>query len=353
MRDHYVSRHFLEHSDVALRYHLGLQEGEELLIAWDETVSSSLFEAFRSVAALNHRSTTAITFAPLAERAIKEYGLFAGRSLQEPLRIPRILRSALDACDAFVLLGSDTELLFSPDLHDLLASGKRGIFLPYHTNFNAYRLLFRTEAEARSQSSLIRAVGNLVDQEADVHVTSDEGTDLRFKVGQYPTLQRDGAVQKGQLQILPAGSIARVPDVGSAEGTLVIDRTICADDYKELHEPITLDVAEGRIVGIRGGIEAKLLRSLLERLDDPRAYHLTELGVGTNPLCRWSGIGAPSEDTHVKGTIAFALGCDTHVGGVTPGPVHIDMTMRFPSLRIGDTQIVSAGQLQVETNDDE
>jgi len=347
VRDQFSAQQLLPHADVALNYHLGLKPEEQLVIAWDETVSVHVYDAFRAVAALQHDQTTAVTYAPFAEHLIQEYGVFAGRSLKEPLNIPPVLLATLEAADAFVLLGSDTEILFSPDLKELLDKGKRGIFLPYHSAFNAYRMLFQTEEEARHQSELIRAVGQIVDQEAEVRVTSEEGTDLRFTIGRFRTLQRDGAVQSGQLQILPAGSIARVPDPGSVYGTLVVDRTVCADDYKELHEPIYLEVEANRVVSIHGGMEAKLLRTFLERLNDERAFNLTELGVGTNPLCKWSGIGAPSEDTHVQGTIAFALGCDTHLGGETDGPAHVDMTMRFPTLEIGGTTVTADGQLQI------
>jgi len=154
-------------------------------------------------------------------------------------------------------------------------------------------------------------------------------------------------VGSGQMLFLPAGNVARVPDEGSANGVLVIDRTVCANDYKELREPITIEVVAGNAVSITGGMEAKLLREFLKDQGDPRAYHLTELAVGTNPLCRLSGVGAPSEDTHVHGTVSFALGCDVHLGGTTPGPAHVDMTMRFPTLISDGTVVTDQGRLAV------
>lgn len=341
----FTPRHLVPHAQVALRFYLDLRPGERLAIAWDETVSSSLYEAFRIAADLEGVEQVAVVYRPLAEREIKEYALFAGRSLREPLLMPPALRASLAASDAWVLLGSDTELLFSPDLKDLLAQGGRGVFLPYHDADYAYRLLFTATEDAADQAALMASVGDIVDRATQVHVTSEEGTDLRLSVGQYRTLRRTGQVKPGELQILPAGNILRVPDPGSAAGILVIDRTICADDYKELHQPICLVVEGGKVVSIEGGSEARQLRRFLEGLDDPRAYNLTELGIGTNPLCKWSGIGAPSEDTHVKGTVAFALGCDTHIGGQTPAPVHIDMTMRFPNLVLDGVAVIQGGRL--------
>jgi 2,5-dihydroxypyridine 5,6-dioxygenase len=337
----------------ALEHNLLLRPTEQVAIVWDGTVAESLYDAFRFEAASLGAIPIGITYEPLAYRPINEYALFAGRSIKEALRLPSSLREALRAADAFVLLCSDTELLFSPDLKAILADGRRGIFLPYMDEFTAHRLLFSSGAEVASQADLVTRVAKVLESAQSAQVTSNEGTDLCLQLGQYHALARHGISAPGLLLFLPPGNVARVPNDGSAEGTLVIDRTVCANDYKELHEPIALNVKKGNVVGVDGGMEARLLREFLASLDDPRAYHLTELAIGTNPLCKWSGIGAPSEDTHVMGTVAFALGCDTHIGGATPAPVHIDMTMRFPSLRVGDHELVRDGRLLISSNPDE
>jgi 2,5-dihydroxypyridine 5,6-dioxygenase len=337
----------LPHARCIVRDHLQIHPGEDLLILWDETVTQALHDALRDAAALLDVRPVTLVYEPLAYRPINEYGLFAGRSLKEPLLLPPILKTAIGASTAFILLCSDTELLFSPDLKEALATGTRGLFIPYMHSIHAHRMLFTTSEQVLVQAKLIQTVGETLEGRQEVHVTSNEGTNLRLTLGQYQVLRRTGIVNRGELLFLPPGNVARVPDDGSAEGVLVIDRTVCANDYKELKEPIMLRVSQGEVVAIEGGMEAKLLREFLASLNDRRAYHLTELAIGTNPLCRFSGIGAPSEDTHKLGTVAFALGCDTHVGGATRGPVHIDMTMRFPSIRIGATQVVSDGQLLI------
>lgn len=331
----------------ALRDNLLLQAHETLVVAYDGTVSERLHSAIRMAARSLGAPHVSVVYDPIAYRPIGSYGLFAGRSLGPPLRVPAPLLAAITSADAFVLLCSDTELLFSPDLPELLAEGRRGLFLPYFDEYNFSRILFTTPEEVHEQAALIDAVGEMLDGNVEAHVTSAEGTDLRLRLGEYPTLRRRGITGPGQLLFLPAGNVARVPNDGTANGTLVVDRTICADDYKELHEPIVLQVERGQVTSVEGGTEARLLARLLEKLQDPRVRHLTELAVGTNPLCQLSGVGAPSEDTHVIGTIAFALGCDIHVGGSTVAPCHIDMTMRFPSLTVGDREVVRDGTLMV------
>lgn len=343
-------RHALvPHAVCALDHHLRVQRGEELVIVWDETVSRALYEALRDAGSALGVRVTAVTYEAVAYRPLKEYGVFAGRSLKGPIELPRPVSAVLAACDAFVLLCSDTELLFGEDIPRALESGTRGLFMPYLDAANARRMLFTTEREVSDQAELIAAVGDRLEGSREVRVTSEEGTDLELRLGQHETLRRTGIVKPGELLFLPAGNVARVPDEGSANGVLVIDRTVCADDYKELHEPIELHIERGHVVAVEGGTEAKALRTFLRERRDERAYHLTELAVGTNPLCKFSGIGAPSEDTHVLGTVSFALGCDTHLKGITPGPAHVDMTMRWPTLLVDDAPIVIDGRMAIPT----
>lgn len=331
----------------ALRDHMVLRKGERLVLVWDETVSTELYHALRAAGSFLGAEVTTVIYEPVAYRPINEYGLFAGRSLKEEIRLPRSVSASLKSTDTFVLLCSDTELLFSPDLPEILGTGARGLFIPYLDAFNANRMLFRNTEEVQDQANLINAVASLIEGDRMIHVSSEEGTDLRLKLGDYDFLRRTGIVSPGQMLFLPAGNVARVPNEGTANGTLVIDRTVCANDYKELKEQIILTVVDGMVTEVSGDTEAKLLRNFLESLDDERAFHLTEMAIGTNPRCKFSGIGAPSEDTHVWGTVSFALGCDVHIGGVTRGPAHVDMTMRFPTLTSDGATIVEDGRLVV------
>ena len=335
----------LPHALCALRDHLLLTSGEDLVIAWDETVSRELYHALRDAATFLGNRVTCMVYEPVAYRDIREYGRFAGRSIAKPLLLPRPLRGALSGCDAFVLVCSDTELLFSPDLRTILQEGRRGVFMPYLSASNARRMLMTSSQEVRAQADAIAATAARLTNGSEIHVTSQAGTDLHLALGQYPLLQRTGIVGPGELLILPPGNVAQVPNDGTVKGRLVVDRTVCADDYKRLSEPIVLDVEEGTVVSVQGGTDARQLREFLESFEDERAFHLTELGIGTNPQCKFSGVGAPAEDTHIAGTVAFAVGCDTHIGGVTPGPCHVDMTMWYPSLSVDGIPLVEGGHL--------
>lgn len=329
----------------AVCHNLQLAQGESLAVVSDGTVSQEFAQAVRIAAAEAGGEVIYVEYEPVAYRPLKEYCFFAGRSLKEPLKVPEVLAAALHAADAIFLLISDMELMFSPSMKELMNEGKRVLMVFYLDTPAIRRMLFDNVRDVDDIRQKVERYGDLFEQGRTARVTSEEGTDLTLTLGQWEVRRRTGVPRPGEFQILPPGQITRVPDDGSANGTLVIDRTVAANDYKALTEPIRMQVRDGNVVEIEGGMEARLLREFLESLNDPRVYHLTELAMGTNPKCKFSGIGAPAEDTHARGTVSFALGCDTHIGGGTPAPVHIDMTMRFPSLTIDEHEIIRNGKL--------
>lgn len=95
-------------------------------------------------------------------------------------------------------------------------------------------------------------------------------------------------------------------------------------------------------------MEAKRVGRFLASLDDDgEAYHLTELGVGTNKRCKLTGVAGPAEDTHTLGCVSLALGADIHLGGETRSACHLDMTMRSATLKLDGQLIVERGRLVV------
>ena len=336
-----------------VRHNLQAKPGEHILLVWDGTVSRPLLDACQAVLAADRIRADTLIYQPLARRARREYCYFAGASLRpDETQIPPILHAAIEASDAVVLLCSDMDLMMAPGWKGLLdqaGSDKvpRMLFLPYLTTEDTLRMLPTSEEEVTTQHNLVKAVGDTFEAR-EAHITSEAGTDLHMTLGQWSTRLHFGIAPPGGLQVLPAGQITRVPDDESAEGTLVIDRSIADNDYKALTEPVTLHITAGNVTRIEGGAEARRFERFLASFDDPRIYHVTELGVGTNPRCYFDGIGGPAEDTHTWGTVSMAVGCDTHIGGGVPGPAHIDMTMRYPTLTLDGREVVRSGKLQIE-----
>ncbi|HJX37448.1 MAG TPA: hypothetical protein VJ714_02495 [Anaerolineae bacterium] len=330
---------------------LEVKRGEQVLIVWDGTIGEELVSASQIALSELGADWYLLTYEPLAYRPVSEFCLFAGASLREGgFKIPPILQAGLDSSDAGLLLISDMDLLFAPKWADILGGPNRGskrmLLTPYMSTEVGQRILPRSREEVQELKTLVERCGEVIGKASHGHVRSDNGTDLSFNLGQYEVRAHTGLAKNGALAAMPGGQVTRVPDDGSAQGTLVIDRSVAAPEYKALCEPITLKVEDGAVVSIEGGLEAKALDVFLQGLENPSMYHLTELGIGTNRRCRLVGVG---EDTHTYGTVSFALGCDVHIGGQVRAPAHIDMTMRFPTLETNQQTIVKAGQLVLDS----
>jgi 2,5-dihydroxypyridine 5,6-dioxygenase len=332
-------------AEAVVRHMARLQGDEACAIVWDGTTSLELKEACRQAAERIGRSTVVVEYSPIAPWPRREYCKFAGRSLRDPLHLPDGLAGALGKVDVAFLLLSDLEILFSPDIAALRAAGLRGVITPYLDTAGAERLLPTDDRQVASIYDTTRHYVNTLLKHATARVTTPAGTDVTVRYGSWPVRGHDGVPARGSLQVIPSGLVAVAPDDGTANGVVVIDRSIAHHDYKALNEPIRLEVHDGEVTRIDGGKEADSLRTFLENLDDPRAFHLTELGMGTNPACNRAGVNAPTEETHTAGGVSFALGCDSHLGGATSAPVHIDMTMYRATLTVGATVVVDDGHL--------
>lgn len=330
---------------VALRDCVGLERSEELLILWDGTVSQELVAASRYAALALGARPLLLSYEPAVRRPLREFGLFAGASLSEvPPSFPRCALGAMAVCDRLVLATSDLRTHFSPKFWEAVRRCAVVSF-PYLTTESALRLLPESREEVHTLAELTRRVAEAVVNARRARVTSTAGTDLTLSLGRYPVNVHDGLASPGRRQLLPTGQVSRTPDDGSAEGLLVIDRSIAANDCKDLPEPVRMTVERGTVTSISGGADADRLRLFLAGMNDPNIYHLTELGIGTNRRCRFTGVAPQAEDTHTFGCVSLALGCDTHQGGAVRAGAHIDMTMRVPSLELDGNLIVDHGNI--------
>lgn len=333
-----------------LEHCLKLSAGEEVLILYDETIGESIRDTLMMAAEALKSRPQAMCYIPSRRIPMKEFGLFAGAwALGEPL--PRAAIGAIKEADAAVILGSDMDLVFSERLKAVLKEGKRILYLPYLTTEEMLsRLLPDNEEEIEDLSATSLRCFERLNRAKRARITSHKGTDLRLELGQFQAKSSGGVIERsegfsGRMMLLPAGQVIRVPDERSANGTVVIDRSIGGHNYAPLHESIRLTVKDGFVTGIEGQDEARRFQRFLEELDDLNLFHLTELGIGTNPRCRFSGVAAPAEDTHSRGSVSIALGCDIHLGGITRAKAHIDCTMWHPTLRLDEEIVVDGGRL--------
>jgi len=136
---------------------------------------------------------------------------------------------------------------------------------------------------------------------------------------------------------LPAGEACLAPVEGTTQGTLVIDTM-----GKIVKQPLIITVKNGRVQRFQGP-DAIQLEALLKSADK-NAYNIAELGIGTNPNARLTGVVL--EDEKVLGAVHIALGDNTsYVGGHTKSKIHEDGILLQPKVKIDGRLIMKNGKL--------
>lgn len=342
--------HIVDRAGVLLAHSLHVASGDEVLVLTDGTHDQHVVDGFVVAARQLGASVSLGGYTPARFVAMREFAHFAAASLhQDVQRLPAPLVEALRSADVCMVLNSDLELLFDDRFLAAARDRTRIGWIPYLDAESILRLLPRDEAEVAELERTTTAVAERVQKATEVRITSAGGTDLRLNLGDrrinWSSGVHDSERGFGGIEIFPAGQVSTVPAEASAEGVLVIDRSVNAPEYKELLDPIAFTVRDGRVTDVQGGREADRMRRFLDDLGHPDVYHLTELGIGTNRQCVASGYAGPAEDTHMAGCVSFALGADKHLGGDVVAPCHVDMTIRQPTLALDGDDVIVQGRL--------
>lgn len=188
---------------------------------------------------------------------------------------------------------------------------------------------------------------------SEIHVTTPEGTDLRFRIGDRQVTRQNGdasasATNQGKVLIdreieLPAGAIRVAPVEESVQGTIVFP---AANWGGSALGPVTLQIQNGRVTGISSDNDAAVISELDS---NPAARSFREFALGFNPL-----LAIPKENPWIPyygygaGVVRLSLGDNSELGGkVSGGYVRwnffIDATVT-----VGDQVWVQDGQLEAE-----
>lgn len=191
---------------------------------------------------------------------------------------------------------------------------------------------------------------------SEAHLTSEHGTDLTLSVEDRvfvpeepdPDAPVGWPLKALELRpgftaaVFPGGEFNVPPDPTTANGTLVVDTTM--HTLGRLESPIEIEIADGEIVDIDGGYQARELERLLETYGDEDAYKMpTEFSVGTNPEARVTGV--QREDKVMLGCIHVGLGTNADVGGEVESRLHMDGVVARPTLEIDGEVKIDRGEI--------
>lgn len=174
-----------------------------------------------------------------------------------------------------------------------------------------------------------------------VRITTKLGTEVTTSVkatrGEAAGLMHS----KGDFGNLPAGEVDSGVKEGSTNGKIVVDASFAG--VGKLRFPITLEVKKGYAVSIKGNQGLKLKNIL--KPHGKKAYKIAELGIGTNPKAKVTGVVL--EDEKVLGTLHFALGNDISYKGRNDVGIHLDGVINKPDIYVDDKLIMKDGKFLI------
>ncbi|ANY17554.1 2,5-dihydroxypyridine 5,6-dioxygenase [Bordetella pseudohinzii] len=329
-----------------------------MIEAWKEVLTLSRLQAGQTVTILTGATTHPQTLST-ALIAAQSLGAIVNRLDLPPVNGEKALsrdtlaylgttpltgnRAAIAALKASDLVLDLMTLLFSPEQHDILAGGTK-ILLAVEPP----EILARMVPTAADRER-VKAASARIAAAKTMHVTSPGGTDVRFRLGEFPAISEYGYVDEpGRWDHWPSGFSLTWPDEGSAEGVIVIDRgDILLPQKCYVNEPIRLTVQGGYATRIEGGIDAALLSEYMASFNDPEGYAISHIGWGLQPRASWTTLSLYDREATIgmdarafEGNFLFSLGPNNEAGGSRTTACHIDIPLRRCTVRLdGDTMV--------------
>lgn len=188
-----------------------------------------------------------------------------------------------------------------------------------------------------------------------LHITSSAGTDITYRLGNYPVITEYGYTDEpGRWDHWPSGFLFTGGDDEGVDGTVVLapGDIICAF-RRYVENPVKFTIERGLVTKIEGkGLEAALLENYMDSFNDSRAYAVSHIGWGLNNLADWHhmAVANPQEEIGMDalsfyGNVLFSTGPNKELGGKNDTPCHLDMPLRDCSLYLDDTEIVRNGSI--------
>ncbi|CAB3726391.1 hypothetical protein [Achromobacter piechaudii] len=335
----------------------------ELVKAWQQVLTLSKLQAGQSVTVLTSAATHPQTLST-ALIAAQSMGAVVNRLDLPPVNGDKALsRDSLAYLGTTPLTGNKPAiaalkesdlvldlmtLLFSPEQHEILATGTR-ILLAVEPPEVLARLV-PTEADR----ARVKAAAARIGKAREMSVVSAAGTDLRCRLGEFPAISEYGFVDEpGRWDHWPSGFVLTWPNEGGANGKIVIDvGDILLPQKLYVRSAIELTVENGFATRIEGGVDAELLREYVASFQDPEAYAISHIGWGLQPRAHWTTLGLYDREATIgmdarayEGNFLFSLGPNNEAGGHRTTTCHIDIPLRACTVRLDGEDVVRQGKV--------
>jgi leucyl aminopeptidase (aminopeptidase T) len=259
---------------------------------------------------------------------------------QEP---PGLIVKTMSEADV-IFLPVSVSISHSSAVKAALANGARVIAMSAFTEEQMYK--GGIEADFVKQKPLCDRFAAYFTESDEVIVRSAAGTDFKASIKGREGNSHSGIADKPGLFTAVVNIEANVSPVeNTSQGTIVVDGSIPNFGIGVVGTPVVLRIEKGFITKIDGGREARFLRDLLHRMDDPTVYNIAQIAVGLNPECRMLS-GVMTNDHGAFGRVHFGIGTSTQLGGKVKAPIHFDVVLDSPTLEFDGEVVIEDGEVK-------
>lgn len=194
-----------------------------------------------------------------------------------------------------------------------------------------------------------QASAALLTEASDIQICSSSGTSLFFAKADRKGNAQDGILnQNPDWDNFPSYTCACAPLEETGEGTLVIDRGDLILQLKRVvAEPISCRIKGGRIVGLEGGADARMLQQWFDKWKDPRSLTVAHIGYGCDPRAETEGVELLECESFAGGlVIAFGQNDSIFLGGSNAARSHIDIVLLRSDFATDSHVLVREGSIQ-------
>jgi 2,5-dihydroxypyridine 5,6-dioxygenase len=260
------------------------------------------------------------------------------------------LRGAWREADLLLCMTTAHRLHYRDEIRDALDRGAR--MLTAVEPIHAMQRLTGDPAVIRRT----KAGARLLDAARTIRVTSDAGTDLVMDKTGRPGLALYGvADEPGHLDFWGAGMASAAQIEGSVEGRLVLNTgDVVFHLGRYIEHPVTVAFREGRAVSFEGGLDAFLIKQLLESYREPNALMAGHMAWGTDHRAQWHAPAAQFPDAGAGGldiesrygNVQIEVGSNNDIAfrGKNDTAAHLGLCMLNCSLYLDGRPILDRGE---------
>jgi 2,5-dihydroxypyridine 5,6-dioxygenase len=260
--------------------------------------------------------------------------------------LPAPLIAACPEADAWIELNNQW-LLYGTPWERAVTNGKtRNLMLGGLSTDQLIRCIGEVDIDA--QIAFQNKVVEITKHAKEIRISNRAGTELFFENHPDRPFANEHIADTPGGHFL-TGQIGWAPREETINGTMVFDGAISGGgeaDIGILKNPVTYEVKNGRIMDIKGGEEAEIIKKWFAKLDDPNMYIAAHVCYGFNPNARLGF--TTTEDERVWGCTEWGFGYQGPMysgGAPRVAASHIDGISLDCSVSCDNEQITDNGKV--------